>query len=156
MAAEAIITRGGGALHGAHRFTPRMRAARVDNLAVGLVTAVFTFILFSGEGMGYGTLAAVSLFAGLAAYGLYALRARVRGLQTVEISDDALTVSARDGERSLRWDQIDRAQHSYYGGDRWFFHGRGGAAVHLILDGYTPEEAARINSLIRDRLPEGV
>lgn len=156
MAAEAFITREGGAFPGAHRFTPRIRVARVDNLAVGLVTAAFAFALFSGEEMARGTLASLSLLAGLAAYGLYTLRARVRGLQTVEISDEALTVSAKDAERSIRWDQVDRAQHSYYGGDRWFFHGRNGAAVHLILDGYTPEEAARINSLIRDRLPEGV
>ncbi|HEV2146993.1 MAG TPA: hypothetical protein VGR37_06305 [Longimicrobiaceae bacterium] len=141
---------------GPHRFAPRLRNARAENLAVGLVTAVLTFVMLASRGVPWGERAIVALLVGIVAYGLYALRIRVRGLQAVEVTGEALAVTGKGGTRVVRWDTVVTAQHTYYGGDRWAFRTRGGEALQLVLDGYTHEEAARINALIRERLPEGV
>lgn len=140
---------------GVHRFTPAARNARAENLVVGLVTAGLAWLLLATRGMERGAALAAAVLTGLAAYGLYALRTRLKGLQSVEVTGEALTVTGKQGARVVRWADVERAQHSYYGGDRWIFRVRGGPPLHLVLDGYTHEEAARINGLIRERLPEG-
>lgn len=146
---------GEGPPPGVHRFTPRARNAGAENLVVGLVTAGLAYLMLVSRGMERGGALAAALFTGLVAFALYSLRVRLKGLQSVEVTDEALVVGGRQGTRTLRWVDVERARHSYYGGDRWVFRARGGAALQLVLDGYTPEEAARINALIRDRLPQG-
>lgn len=139
-----------------YRFSPQMRNARVENFAVGVVAAVLSYLLISLRGMERGGAIAVSVVVGLVTYGLYAFRIRLRGLQSVEITDETLAVTDRAGTRAIRWDEVVDARHTYYGGDRWVIRSRDGRpGLNLVLDGYAPEEAARINRLIRERLPEG-
>ncbi|HEX2189938.1 MAG TPA: hypothetical protein VHG51_13620 [Longimicrobiaceae bacterium] len=139
---------------GVHRFTPTLRNARAENGAVGLVTAGLAWLLLASRGMERGEALAAGVLTGLAACAIYALRTRLRGLQAVELTDEALVVAGKAGARTLPWAEVEDARHSYYGGDRWLFRVRGGPPLHLVLDGYTPEEAARINALVRARLPE--
>lgn len=138
-----------------HRFAPRAGSAATEAFTVGIAAGVLCYVVAAFRGMQRPDSTWAALVVGLAAFGLYALRTRLRGLQTVEITDDALTVSGRHGAQTLRWAEIADARHSYAGGDRWVLRGGGGAPLHLVLEGYTPEEAARINGLIRERLPGG-
>jgi len=139
-----------------HRFSPRMRNARAETFVVGLVAAVLCYLLVTFRGMERGEATWISVAVGLVAYGLYAFRIRLRGLQSVEIADETLSVTDRAGTRVVRWDEVVDARHTYYGGDRWVIRSRDGRpGLNLLLDGYPPEEAARINRLIRERLPEG-
>jgi hypothetical protein len=157
--AESILTSPVGtpaAPDGPHRFTPRMRNARAENLAVGVVTAVLAFVMFASRGVGRVEGAAAALLVGAIACGLYTLRVRVKGLQAVEVTGEALAVSGKGGVRVIRWSAVSKAQHTYYGGDRWVFRTLDGGALQLVLEGYTYEEAARINALIRAHLPDGV
>jgi uncharacterized membrane protein len=136
-----------------HRFVPRAGNA-AETLAVGVAAAVLTYVVASFRGMQRPDSLWAALVVGAAACALYALRTRLRGLQAVEIGDEALTVSSRHGAQTLRWAEIADARHTFAGGDRWVLHPRdGGPALHLALEGYTTGEAARINGLIRERLP---
>lgn len=137
-----------------HRFAPRAGNA-AETLAVGVAAAVLCYVVATFRGMQRPDSVWAALVVGAAACVLYALRTRLRGLQAVEITDEALTVSGRHGAQTLRWAEVADARHTFAGGDRWVLHPRGGGpALHLALEGYTVEEAARINGLIRERLPK--
>ncbi|MEW5928464.1 MAG: hypothetical protein AB1941_13430 [Gemmatimonadota bacterium] len=136
-----------------HRFAPRAGNA-AETLAVGVVAAVLCYAVATFRGVQRPDSLWAALAVGAAACALYALRTRLRGLQAVEITDDALTVTGRHGAQTLRWAEVADARHSYSGGDRWVLRPRDGPALHLALEGYTAEEAARINGLIRERLPK--
>jgi hypothetical protein len=137
-----------------HRFAPRAGGAAAEALAVGIASAALCFVLAARRGMERPESLWAALAVGVAGCALYALRTRLRGRQTVEISDEALTVSGRHGAQTLRWAEVADARHSYAGGDRWVLTGSGGGPpLHLALDGYPAGEAARINGLIRERLP---
>jgi hypothetical protein len=138
-----------------HRFAPRAGNAATEALAVGIAAAVLCYVLAAQRGMQRPDSLWAALVVGLAACALYVLRTRLRGQQAVEITDEALTVSGKHGAQTLRWAEIADARHTYSGGDdRWVLRGSGGGpALHLVLDGYPAGEAARINGLIRERLP---
>lgn len=145
-----------GAPFGVHRFAPRAGSAAAEALAVGVVAAVLCYLLAARRGMRWPESLWAALVVGVAACALYALRTRLRGQQAVEITDEAITVSGRHGAQTLRWAEVADARHTYSGGDRWVLRASGGGpALHLVLDGYPAEEAARINGLIRERLPAG-
>lgn len=144
-----------GAPSRVHRFAPRAGNAATEALAVGIVAAVLCYVLAAQREMGRPDSLWAALAVGLAACALYALRTRLRGQQAVEITDEALTVSGKHGAQTLRWAEVADARHTYSGGDRWVLRGSGGPALHLVLDGYPAGEAARINGLIRERLPAG-
>ncbi len=147
---------GTGAPSRVHRFAPRAGSAATEALAVGVVAAVLCYLLAARRGMQRPESVWAALVVGVAACALYALRTRLRGQLAVEITDEALTVSGRHGAQTLRWAEVADARHTYSGGDRWVLRaGGGGPALHLVLDGYPAEEAARINGLIRERLPAG-
>ncbi len=137
-----------------HRFAPRAGSALAEAVAVGIASAALCYLLAARRGMQRPESLWAALAVGLAGCALYALRTRLRGRQTVEISDEALTVSGRHGAQTLRWAEVADARHSYAGGDRWVLTGSaGGPPLLLVLDGYPAGEAARINGLIRERLP---
>jgi uncharacterized membrane protein len=139
-----------------HRFAPRAGSAATEALAVGIAAAVLCYVLAAQRGMQRPDSLLAALVVGVAACALYALRTRLRGQQAVEITDEALTVSGKHGAQTLRWAEVADARHTYSGGDRWVLRGSGrGPALHLVLDGYPAGEAARINGLIRERLPAG-
>lgn len=136
-----------------HRFAPRPETARTETLATALFGALLAFAYFrlareaaTPESIG------LALATGFAIWAVYSLRNRVSGLQAVEIHEDALRVEGKRGTRTLRWAEVETARHTYLGGDRWYLRGRGGAPVHLNLEGYSSEEASRINALIRERV----
>lgn len=139
-----------------HRFTPRQRAALTENLAAGLAGALLTgaYLLLARdatrrEALLFGAAAGVLIVV------LYSLRARLMGLNAVEITPDEIVVERRADRRSLRWDDVEKAHHTYLGGDRWSLRSRSGAPpLGFHLDGYTPDEASRINALIRERVEE--
>ena len=145
---------GAGAPDRVHRFAPRAGSAAAEALAVGIASAALCYLLAAQRGMQRPESLWAALAVGVAGCALYALRTRLRGRQTVEITDEALTVRGRHGAQTLRWAEVAEARHSYSGGDRWVLRATAAApACFLVLDGYTPAEAARINGLIRERLP---
>ncbi|HLL47957.1 MAG TPA: hypothetical protein VK399_14695 [Longimicrobiaceae bacterium] len=147
---------GTGAPPRVHRFAPRAGNAATEALAVGIAAAVLCYVLAVQRGMQWPDSLWAALVVGVAACALFALRTRLRGQQAVEITDDALTVSSRHGAQTLPWAEVADARHTYSGGDRWVLRTNGGGpALHLVLDGYPAGEAARINGLIRERLPRG-
>ena len=140
-----------------HRFAPRAGSAATEALSVGIASGVLCYVVAAFRGMQRPDSVWAALVAGVAACALYALRTRLRGQQAVEIGDEALVVTGRHGAQTLRWADVAEARHTYSGGDRWVLRARGGGpALHLVLDGYSTEESARINGLIRERLPAGV
>lgn len=143
-----------GAQARVHRFAPRSGSAAAEALAVGIASAALCYLLAAQRGMQRPDSLWAALVVGVAGCALYALRNRLRGRQTVEITDEALTVSGKHGAQTLRWAEVADARHTYAGGDRWVLTGSGGGpTLHLALDGYAAGEAARINGLIRERLP---
>lgn len=136
-----------------HRFVPRRGGAAAERVAASLAGAVLAFAFFHfvrevEPALNLG----LSLASGLLVHLFYTLRARVVGLHAVEITPEGLTAEGRKEKRSVRWDDVEDARHTYFGGDRWSLRTGDGASLDLVLDGYTPEEASHINALIRARV----
>jgi len=136
------------------RFVPDPALARRENLGVAATVALLVpvvLFLLRGERSPV-VLFVFGVVGALVGYGMYSLRQAVHGLQEVEITPDLLTVTGRRGPVALRWDEIGSARFATYGGERWIFLRRAGGGLTLFVEGFSSDESAALNRLIRERL----
>lgn len=134
-----------------HRFHPDPRAAHRENLFTAAVTAVLVpALLYFAEGERSPVV--LGVFGGLGAGGVlafYTWRSRRKGLQSLEITPEQVTVKDRSGERTLWWSEVREARHAYRGGEHWVLRARDRRRTLVLrLDGYSGEESGRIGELI--------
>lgn len=139
-----------------HRFEPSQKAAQSENIiaAVIALVAVPAFLYFLRGERNPTVLAVFAVLSGVATYVIYTVRARLKGLQAVEITDEGISLETKKERVALRWSQLAEARHTYYGGERWVFKTAPpeNRSVTFFVDGYSAEDSERIQSLINERL----
>lgn len=135
-------------------FTATNRAALREILAAAavlLVIAPIALFFFKGERNPFA-LAFFAVGTGLVTVAAYALRQAWIGRQVIQIDDEGILVRARRREERIPWAELTRAVHTADGGERWVLK-RGKKAPLLVwMDGFDPEQAARIAERIRAHL----
>lgn len=139
------------------RFTPDPRAARAERLAGagGAAVLVALALWLLGATRQPALLATAALAGGAAVHALTGWRARREGLRWVEVGSDGLTLGRPDGERTIAWTDVTRAVRAPYGGG-WVLTTTA-RPRHLVLrlDGLSSTDAARLATLLRERVPRG-
>jgi hypothetical protein len=135
------------------RFEPNIPAVRRERCLIGAVVAILGpgLLYLSGE-QNLVVLIGLGCLGGVAGYGIYALRNRLRAVQWIEITTSGVTFAHRGNEIRLAWDMIVKVTPHYHYGDFLTIHTRGNKRAYtFLLEGFTTEQLSSIKALIQER-----
>ena len=137
------------------RFEPSAPTVRRERGIIAVVSAILGpgLLYLSGE-RNMVVLTMLGCLAGVAAYGIYALRAHLHAVQWLQITPSGVTFARRGKEIHLTWDAIVNViPHSHYGSFLAIHTGGARRPYTLLLEGFTAEQMSRIEALIQQHRP---
>lgn len=136
----------------AQRFVPRKDVAHTDNVIAALLGLVLVpAYLWFGQGeRGMGVLAGSGIGVALLVYFGYGLRMRLAWVESIELTDEGVTVVETKGTRTVAWRDVALVRGSNRAGTHWVLKMCGAQNQMLIRgDGLTPDECKQLGALIQ-------
>ena len=133
-----------------HRFEADIKAARTERIWTGIAVAFFGAgsLYFSGV-QNPLILVLVAASGWAVGYGVYALRNHYRAARSIELTPDALIITKQRQQIRLAWTELGEVRKRSHYGDFLALQVAGKQHPYVVLlDGYTPEQIASIQSLI--------